>query len=836
VFELGTITAGTNTLNVPGTNGTSTFVLGDVGKAIQVTGAGVGGSDLYTTIETFVSSTQVTLTANASTTSKRASVFWYPPAQDDTDVIQTAINSTTESVSSVLLEAGIFVISSGLVASQFLLAFRGQGINQTVIIASGIAFASDGLDVSLVTQGVSLEDFTIKGPGLSIASSTAIVTAWSQNSNLSTLTANNPFSAGQPIALAGFQNTGAPYNDVFATVLASGLSSTQFEFDIVPGPLTGTTASLNASGATVTATGLANLTPNLAFLSITITGAEAGNDGTFTMTPWVSASSIEWQNASAPAGADSNNGAISWIVGGSGTDTGVAHLDYSGIAFTFGQQTTQTLNYATVRNVRSMRWPGDGFKCASAIVSEFDHCIALLNNGNGFAEYYVLQVGSTSTKYDTCYANANYQAGYYLHETAYDAFTNCAADSNGISYYLATVRNSAFLGCGSEATYYQNQAYPGWHWYLHGGQGCAIIAPYCSADSGQAYPVEPNQPGCYLVMDNQASNHFVQGMTMGGYEDLPTTIAYIHFSCANNTVWEPFFSNNTPSFGTNFIDAGTADTLYWNGAYQTTLVADNGATISGVFAAVNNATIGSYITVGGGTVATSGLIRVALNGTLTILAGVKTGGTTFEILGVTASGSIVIGDGVNNNNVNLNVPSGGALEVQQAGNNAYVITPLSSGATTAKAAATVTSVIYGQLTVASGTGAPTTMQAQATSSGTGGSLTLEGGTGTTAYGQTNVGSSFNLGQFTQAMTTLDVALSVANSAKNIILVTGTISGTPKLTFAESPTLGLFKIVRNNGSGTIAVGWATGTTINVAANAAVIVGSDGTNAVLIGTMT
>src|SRR5208282_1147390 len=297
------------------------------------------------------------------------------------------------------------------------------------------AFAGDGIDVDSNKQAFSISGLTLKGPGLSVASSTAVVTAFSVTSNVATFTSNNPFQAGQPICLAGFQNSGSFANDVFAAVLSTGLSGTQFEVDLVPGPLTGSTASLNTTGTTVTMTGGTNFTPNLAFLDITISNADAGNIGTFVMTPWISATSFQWQNVSAPAGADSHNGAIDWAVSGTGTDTGVAHLDYNGLSFTFGQESTNTLNYVRVSDVRSMRWPGDGFKCASAIVSKFDHCISLLNNGNGFAVYYVLQVGSTSIDFNTCYANANQQAGYYTHTTAYDSYQSCAADSNGISYY-----------------------------------------------------------------------------------------------------------------------------------------------------------------------------------------------------------------------------------------------------------------------------------------------------------------------------------------------------------------------------------------------------------------
>lgn len=69
----GAITAATNVLNSP----SGPFDATHVGRLIVVAGAGSGGSDLQTTIASFVSPTQVTLTDNASTTvGPSATVTW----------------------------------------------------------------------------------------------------------------------------------------------------------------------------------------------------------------------------------------------------------------------------------------------------------------------------------------------------------------------------------------------------------------------------------------------------------------------------------------------------------------------------------------------------------------------------------------------------------------------------------------------------------------------------------------------------------------------------------------------------------------------------------------
>jgi hypothetical protein len=682
VFQGATATATSNVLSLNVEASLATFPPFVEGMVVQVTGAGPGGADLYTTAAAWLSPTEIELADVASTNNARASVFWYPVGTDDTSNIQAAIDACTENSTTVRLGSGLFVISSTLVASPWMLTLQGAGMNQTAIVASSAAFAGDGLDVNSIAQAVTLQGFTIKGPGLPLTSS-AIVTSFTVTSNVATLftPGGNSYQAGDPVCLGGFQGTGSPLNDVFGTVLASGLSATQFEIELVPGPLEGSTASLTGAATTVTATGLANLTPNLAFLDITISGAEADNNGTFQMTPWLSSTSMQWQNALAPAGPDTNNGAISWIVSFNGTagnaDTGVAHLDYSGIAFTFGQQSTNTLDYACVSQVRSMRWPGDGYKCASPIVTKFDQSIALLNNGNGFAVYYVLQVGSTSTVFLATYANANYQAGYYTHTSAYDAYVGTAADSNGISYYFFTARNAGVSGAGSEATINQNAAYPGWHYYLHGGQGCTLMAAYANADSGVANP-----SGTYLVMDNQASNHSVYGLYMGGRAGfLPTDSIYIHFSCANNTVWEPYPNNNVLS--SSVVDAGTGDTIYYSGEFQTgPLQGFTSANLPAI-------TVSLPVYFGTGPYSSTGLLRLP-NLSQAVIAMRSSGGSNITVLGVLASGSVYLGDGVNNNNVSVNVPSGDLFQMQSAGNNAVAWTLRAAGTTLAQVANTVT--------------------------------------------------------------------------------------------------------------------------------------------------
>ncbi|MFB6811259.1 SGNH/GDSL hydrolase family protein [Streptomyces sp. NPDC056387] len=66
------------------------FAAGDVGKRIMVLGAGASGETLNTTISSYSSATQVTLTASAGTSLSGACAMW---SSDDTSAIQSAINA-----------------------------------------------------------------------------------------------------------------------------------------------------------------------------------------------------------------------------------------------------------------------------------------------------------------------------------------------------------------------------------------------------------------------------------------------------------------------------------------------------------------------------------------------------------------------------------------------------------------------------------------------------------------------------------------------------------------------------------------------------------------------
>jgi len=107
----GNITTGTNNF----TTGTAIFSATDVGKVISIKGAGTSGAYLVTTIATYVSATNVTLSTNAALTVSGVSWFF---GTDDTFAIQDTINAAyADGGGKVYVNKGIHIINGILQTS-----------------------------------------------------------------------------------------------------------------------------------------------------------------------------------------------------------------------------------------------------------------------------------------------------------------------------------------------------------------------------------------------------------------------------------------------------------------------------------------------------------------------------------------------------------------------------------------------------------------------------------------------------------------------------------------------------------------------------------------------
>ena len=728
-LQAASMTSSSATLTVTGDPGTSTFGLSDIGKSVQVTGAGPNGADLFTTITGFTDSLHVTLNTPASTTVSQQTAIWYPTGQDDTAAIQAAINATTADVGTIYLPSAVYVISSGLTSSQHFHTLNGNGLNGTYVVVSSAAFVGDMLALAQSSRGLNVNNLTLKHTGPAAGTATATVTAWSITSDVATFTAANNFVAGQVVALTGFLNTGAIFNDQSVTVSATGLSGTQFE--------------------------------------AAFTHAD-----------------------------------------GSGADTGVAYLDQSCVSAI----STGTLVYFNAQKLQLMRAPGCGLKIASSIVSAMASCVAINCEGHGFAILNVNNIGSTSTMFANCYANGNQLAGYYLHTANYCGLDTCAADSNGISYYLFSLKGSTLDNCGSEATIDRNTAFPGTHFFLHGGQGVVLAGCYGQANGGSGN-------GTYIVFDNTASQHTVQSFVFAGTINLPTDCFTIAAGCANITIWEPDFGSNPI---TAWTDGGTSDTILINASLQTVLNLQEPLTIGDDFASVGN-------------------IRFP-NATIMIAFRDSTNTKDIAVLTTLASGSIALGDGTNGTNINLDVPGGGLIQFQSAGNNAIVFTLHDSGSTSMQFGANVTAALInqGNDTTASATGAAMTIEAQSATgpTSTGGALNLSSGSGTTGPGAVQL----QIGGVAQLI--VNPTTGVVEVVTALGLGTGTIASSGGIRAANATTIIAFRnnantadisALASTAGGSVVVGDGTnGTNVNLNVPSAGLVQmqSAGVNAIAI----
>lgn len=152
-------------------DGIAEFSLADVGKTIRVTGAGTAGADLFTTIASYISPTNVTLTAAAITSIDQTDTYWWPVGSDDTTAIQDAINAATVANGIVYFPAGVYPVSAPLTNSFALQGCIGDGVNLSYVVNNIPTVAGDTFDFTDVPYGFTLHDMTVIGNGSKAAGS-----------------------------------------------------------------------------------------------------------------------------------------------------------------------------------------------------------------------------------------------------------------------------------------------------------------------------------------------------------------------------------------------------------------------------------------------------------------------------------------------------------------------------------------------------------------------------------------------------------------------------------------------------------------------------------------
>lgn len=136
-------------------------------------------------------------------------------------------------------------------------------------------------------------------------------------------------------------------------------------------------------------------------------------------------------------------------------------------------------------DVQVSHFGSHGIEIDTPVVCSFHGCETLLNGGHGFFVN-SNSTGGTSTSFSHCYANTNTQAGYYLVSQHYSALTACAADKNGVGYYLSGCTALLLTGCGAESCADNSATYNGTAYVLSGGSALGLYHCYNYRNIGVA--------------------------------------------------------------------------------------------------------------------------------------------------------------------------------------------------------------------------------------------------------------------------------------------------------------------------------------------------------------
>jgi Pectate lyase superfamily protein len=149
----------------------------------------------------------------------------------------------------------------------------------------------------------------------------------------------------------------------------------------------------------------------------------------------------------------------------------------------------------TMENVFVWQFGDSGVAISLPIASTFTRVIAQQNGAFGISLY----GGGTSCALTGCYANGNGQIGYHL-GLVYSHLSGCAADSNGIGYYLSPgSRNVAFSACGAEDSIRHDSTYDGTAWKIDGAGDVVLAGCYASATSNVSFRITNSAQSVTLI-------------------------------------------------------------------------------------------------------------------------------------------------------------------------------------------------------------------------------------------------------------------------------------------------------------------------------------------------
>lgn len=254
----------------------------------------------------------------------------------------------------------------------------------------------------------------------------------------------------------------------------------------------------------------------------------------------------------------------------------------SGIGILFTWSTAGNVPYLTFRNLWVRQFGSDNIKIQTPIVSRFDRVISQASGGHGFNWYHA----GTSCTFTSCWARDNAQTGFRFFESVYQNLSGCAADNNGVNYWVQDAQSIGFYSCGSEGALTNGGSYDGYGWKI---DNSSVIGIYSS------WVTDNRNLGVWVTGSAQAVAINVADNTPGG-----TAVNFIKVDSGSNaTIYE---LHNTTA---NSLAAGTTSIIN-DGAGSITIANDltvtDDATITGDLAVGGASTIGGqYAYRAGGT-------------------------------------------------------------------------------------------------------------------------------------------------------------------------------------------------------------------------------------------
>ncbi|MHA3054664.1 hypothetical protein E0H77_12485 [Acinetobacter sp. ANC 4633] len=154
----GAITSGAATF----TSSSASFVSTDVGKAIEVNGAGSSGAPLLTTISAFNSATSVTLAVNASTTVSEAT---YTYGTDNTSAINSWLSAIQNGTG--YIPYGKYMFTSALTLPNSFTSITGAGKYNSIFVYAGTNTTNNlisliGTSSTAIANSMNLSGFGIR--------------------------------------------------------------------------------------------------------------------------------------------------------------------------------------------------------------------------------------------------------------------------------------------------------------------------------------------------------------------------------------------------------------------------------------------------------------------------------------------------------------------------------------------------------------------------------------------------------------------------------------------------------------------------------------------------